>query len=156
MKSSTCLFVAAALLASFVVGPDVSTVRAVDEADPKAALQGRWKMLSSNDTEIHGDKEKPNQVTLTIDGDNFNLTIANDGGTRELAGGYTLDPMQTPQLIDFMIRGDNASTTVFGIYRISGDRLTIRWRTDDGRPGDFISPKAEFDATLVFKHEKTE
>ena len=126
MKSSTRLIVAAALLASLAAGPAAFIVRAADETDPKAALQGRWKMLSSNDTEIHGDKDKPNQVTLTIDGDNFNLTIANEGGSRELAGGYTLDPTQTPQLIDFMIRGDNASTTVFGIYRISGDRLTIR------------------------------
>jgi uncharacterized protein (TIGR03067 family) len=142
---------AAALL---VAGLDALTVRAADEADPKAALQGRWKMLSSNDPEIHGDRDNPNQVTLVIDGDNFTLTIANEGGTRELTGGYTFDPRPTPQTIDFMIRGDNLGTTVFGIYRISGDRLTIRWRIDDMRPGDFTSPKAEFDTTFVFKHEK--
>jgi uncharacterized protein (TIGR03067 family) len=76
------------------------------------------------------------------------------GAARELAGGYSIDPTQTPQLIDFMVRGDDASTTVYGIYRISGDRLTIRWRTDESRPGDFTSPKAEFDTTFVYKKEK--
>lgn len=154
MPRLNTLIARVALTIGIVNGFGLPAVRAADEVDPKAALQGRWKMLSSNDTEIHGDKDMPNQVTLVIDGDNFTLTIANEGGSRELAGGYAIDPLPTPQTIDFMVRGDDASTTVYGIYRISGDRLTIRWRTDESRPGDFTSPKAEFDTTFVYKKEK--
>ena len=153
MKHRTSLPIALAMIAALVGLLNLSAARAADETDPKAALQGRWKMLSCNDTEIHGDKDMPNQVTLVIDGDNWTLTIANEGGTRELAGGYAIDPAPTPQTIDFMVRGDDAATTVYGIYRISGSRLTIRWQTDETRPGDFTSPKGEFDTTFVYKKE---
>jgi uncharacterized protein (TIGR03067 family) len=154
MNGRTSLLLVA--LAAIAVTLGVRGVRAADQPDPKAELQGRWKMLTSNDNEIRGDRDMPNNVVLTFDGDKFNLTIANEGGTRELAGGYSLDPAQTPRLIDFEVRADDATTTVFAIYRISGDRLTIRWRTDDSRPGDFTSPQVEFDATHVFRREKTE
>jgi uncharacterized protein (TIGR03067 family) len=145
-----------AAFAALAVAANCSRAMAVDEGDPKAELQGRWKMLTSNDNEIRGDRDMPNTVILTIDGDKFNLDITNEGGSRSLAGGYSLDPTQTPRLIDFMVRADDATATLFAIYRISGDRLTIRWRTDDSRPGDFTSPQVEFDATHVFRRERTE
>jgi len=139
----------------FVGAASVGAAEPVDPASPEA-LQGRWILVTTNDDELRGDPDAPNRVTLVLDADNFTLSIVNDGGTRELAGGFTVDPAPTPQLLDFMVRGDDASATLFAIYRISGDRLTIRWRTDENRPGDFTSPKVEFDSTLVFRRERNE
>jgi uncharacterized protein (TIGR03067 family) len=135
----------------------LTAVAAADPSDnPNAALQGHWKMLTCNDAELRGDPDEPNRVTLIFDADNFTLSVVNEGGTRELTGGFSVDPTPTPQTIDFTVRGDGTSATILGIYRISGDRLTIRWKTNEERPGDFESPQVEFDTTLVFRREKSE
>lgn len=122
--------------------------------NPTAALQGRWTLLSCNDSELRGDPDEPNRVTLTFDADNFTLSVVNEGGTRELAGGFSVDPAPTPQTIDFTVRNDGAAATILGIFRISGDRLTIRWKTNEERPADFTSPQVEFDTTLLFRREQ--
>jgi uncharacterized protein (TIGR03067 family) len=133
----------------------VTTAAAADPPEnPHAALQGRWTMLTCNDAELRGDPDEPNRVTLTFDADNFTLSVVNDGGTRELTGGFSIDPTPTPQTIDFTVRGDGTSAIILGIYRLSGDRLTIRWKTNEERPSDFMSPQVEFDTTLVFRRDK--
>lgn len=143
------------LLPPLVVACVATTAVFADPPEnPTAALQGRWTMLTCNDAELRGDPAEPNRVTLTFDADNFTLSVVNDGGTRELSGGFAIDPAPTPQTIDFTVRGDGSSAVILGIYRISGDRLTIRWKTNEERPSDFTSPQVEFDTTLVFRREK--
>lgn len=145
-------FSAAVLLSAFCG----TTVRAAD-ARPGAELEGAWSLQSTNGEKApHADE--PDQATLltfNLDEGSWKLEPRSDDGGFAFYGSFTVDPKQTPKILDAVIQGDGGSTDVFAVYKVEGDVLTMNLRKDGQRAADFeLAP--DLSTLMVFKRHKTE
>lgn len=103
-------------------------------------LQGRWKLVESDDS---GGVAKANgftKNTLTVAGDT--LSIAHDRDEPAPPLPFRLDETTTPKRIDFQTAGKKSPQDRLGVYKLDGDRLTVCSSTvvpvrPDLRPTDF-------------------
>ena len=121
----------------------ISCVAHAADAPKKTEIQGTWKLDISQNSELKGDQDKPNDVTVVYEADSWKMTIINEGGTQEIVGGYFCDPAQTPKVLDVTIRGDAETTDLYAIYEVIVDKLTVAWRADGTRPPDFNGTLAD-------------
>jgi uncharacterized protein (TIGR03067 family) len=126
---------------------------AADKTPPATELQGRWKLDPASNSELKGDPDQPNQVSLVFEADSWKLTVVNEGGTQEVVGGYFVDPKQTPKILDVTVRGDAETTEIFAIYELQKDKLTVGWRPDGVRPGDLMGTVTDGLIKVTFVRE---
>lgn len=106
-------------------------------AEPAAnELVGTWTLDLTKESELKGSQDKPNEVSLVFEADNWKLTLANEGGSQEVVGGYQIDSAQTPKVLDVTYRQDGNTRPIYAIYEINRGKLTIGWRPDGTRPAD--------------------
>jgi uncharacterized protein (TIGR03067 family) len=136
-----------------------ATAGAVDTkaADkPTDELVGVWRLISANG-EKHPEADSPDRSTLlTYDGDakTWKLTPRSDADGQEFFGSYFADATQTPKLLDATIKGDGGDTPVYAIYKIEEGVLTIHFRNDGQRPGDFDTPADQGSLLVLKRHEE--
>jgi uncharacterized protein (TIGR03067 family) len=145
-------FVFASLLSLLFLDP----VAAAPPSPPANELVGTWTLDLTKESPLKGSQDQPNQVLLIIEADGWKLTVTNEGGSEEYVGGYTLDSLQTPKLLDITVRGDNDTQEAFAIYEINRGKLTIGARVDNARPADLRASEAEGLLKVTFVRQKTE
>lgn len=131
-----------------------ATAGAADEKAAADELTGIWRLISSNG-EKHPQADSADESTLlTYDGElkTWKLTPRSDADGQEFFGSYFADPAQTPKLLDASIKGDGGETTVYAIYKIENDVLTIHFRNDGQRPGDFDTPVDQSSLLVLKRH----
>ncbi len=110
-------------------------------------LQGNWKAVKA----IQRGKTLPkvdSDVKLIISEDTFTLVL--DG--REMPVNVRIQPRNNPKQIDFLrLRG---GTYARGIYKMEGNRITLCWNNEGGRPNRFQSPKNSRTFLAIFEREK--
>src|SRR6516225_9902027 len=109
------------VLTVFVAGMLLSAVTAADEKKDKEALQGAWKVASSE----AGGKDQTEEFQghlLVFEGDTFALKKGDQVG---LKGTFKLDPSQKPKAIDLTIteggREGDKGKVLHGIYERGKD-----------------------------------
>ncbi len=113
----------------------------------KGDLRGTWTIVSSTS----GGKATDDRMTLTFDEDHMVITDG-DNNTR---GTYLVAPDKIPAPIDLVLRVGIRTTTIRGIYELSGDKLTICFGGPDAdRPVAFSSKTGEPTTLSVFKRER--
>jgi uncharacterized protein (TIGR03067 family) len=133
-----------------------SAIQAAD-AKPGAELDGSWALQTTNgEPDKHADE--PDQATLltfNLEEGTWKLVPHSDDGGFEFYGTFTVDPTQTPKILDAVIQGDGGSSDVFAVYQIEGDVLTLNLRKDGQRAADFeLAP--DVSTLMIFKRHKTE
>lgn len=110
-------------------------VQAGDEAalkKEKAAIAGKWKIVSFETPE--GKKDDLADATLEFDKDGKNMTFSKGNETKK--GTFTLNPAGKPKEIDISPSDENK--TFDGIYELKKDSLKICLNVgNDGRPNEF-------------------
>jgi len=139
------LLAAAVLIGGLILLPS-QAARAADaepakEVEPGKEIAGEWSVFSVNgEKQPHADDpDHSTLLTFDVDGGTWKLEPRSDDNGQGFAGSYIVDPMQTPKLLDVVIQGDGGNTDIFGIYKVEADELTIHFRNDAQRPGDFQS-----------------
>lgn len=132
-----------------------ATAGAADKAAPAAPadeLSGVWRVISSNGQKDKYSDSADESTLLTYDGEakTWKLTPRSDENAQEFFGSYFADATQTPKLLDATIKGDGGDMSVYAIYKIENGVLTIHFRNDGQRPGDFDTP-ADQGSLLVLK-----
>jgi uncharacterized protein (TIGR03067 family) len=132
------------------------TARGADDGDD-AKIRGAWQLVSKTkkgvETKINAKGDNASDdlpMSLTFEEQSFKVNVGSKGLLVEKTGAYSLDPTQTPKVIDFTIREGKDYVDAHAVYRVEQDRLYIRVREALGqRPPDFEI--ADDDAvTLVF------
>ena len=130
------------------------TTQAADEK-PADELAGVWRLISSNGQK-HPEADSPDKSTLlTYDGEakTWRLQPRSDAEGQEFFGSYFADATQTPKLLDATIKGDGGNTDVYAIYKIEDGVLTLHFRSDGQRPGDFESPPDQSSLLVLKRHD---
>jgi uncharacterized protein (TIGR03067 family) len=150
------LFLMAAVIWFFAALWVAATAGAADAPAPADELHGVWRLISSNG-ERHPKADSADESTLlTYDGElkTWKLTPRSDDDGQEFFGTYFADAAQTPKLLDASIKGDGGETTVYAIYKIENGTLTIHFRNDGQRPGDFDTPADQGSLLVLKRHEE--
>jgi uncharacterized protein (TIGR03067 family) len=140
-----------ALVAAAVVIFLTATARAADDK-PGAELNGRWRLQTTNgEKDKHADSaDESSLLTFNIEDGTWKLEPRSDDGGFTFYGSFTVDPTQTPKVLDAVIQGDGGNTDVFAIYEVSGDVLKLNLRKDGQRAADFeLMP--EVSTLMTFK-----
>jgi RNA polymerase sigma factor (sigma-70 family) len=103
-------------------------------------LQGVWVLTN---VDVRGSRQpldlesSGHPPRLEVRGDTLLRSSSNDSDPGDEAT-FTIDPRSNPKTIDIYPRGKNAGSVearnIRGIYRLSGDTLTICYGNDAGRP----------------------
>ncbi len=114
------------------------------EADDKAKLQGKWKVVSTYTGNPETDKRFLGTV-IQFDGDTIHSL---KDGKREGSSAFKLDSSKKPKEIDLFGKDpvpQNPEIPLLGIYAIEGDRLKLSWSKIDGkfRPQSFELPEGK-------------
>jgi uncharacterized protein (TIGR03067 family) len=125
-----------------------------DVKNIEAPLQGGWTMVLvfRNGEEAPLDLARTGE--LIIDDQEYRAKM----GVNSLTATFTADSSKEPKQIDFTpTEGENKGKTVKGIYKISGEYLTIcRGLTEkEARPTDFAAPVNSGLLLVTWKRSKT-
>ena len=150
----TMLFTLCFCLASFMSGQ----TNLADDAQTsiegeKAAVMGKWLILQINRGGQDIDLDELEGAIREIGERTYSITPMR--GTT-ITGRYTIDTESRPRTIDMMVdNGRFAGKTLKGIYRLSGDKLTISFDSPDApRPTLFESkPGTEYTVAI---HKRVE
>lgn len=117
-------------------------------------LQGGWTMflVFRNGEEAPADLRKTGE--LIIEDQEYRARL----GANSLSATFKVDASKSPKEIDFSVTtGENKGKTVKGIYKISGEYLTIcRGLTEnEPRPTDFAAPVGSGRLLVTWKRSKT-
>lgn len=148
---ATTWFVAALWVAATAGAADTKSA----PPPPTDELAHVWRLISSNgEKHEHADSDDESTL-LTFDGEakTWKLTPRNEGDAQEFFGSYFADLTQTPKLLDATIKGDGGETPVYAIYKIENGELTIHFRSDGQRPGDFDTPADQGSLLVLKRHE---
>jgi uncharacterized protein (TIGR03067 family) len=130
--------------------------RGADDSD-ETKIRGTWQLASKTqkgiETKIDA-KGDDQQMVFTFEEQSLKVNFGPKGALVEKTGTYSLDPKQTPKVLDITVREDKDYTDAHAVYKIEQDRLYIRIREDCvQRPPDFEI--ADDDCiTLVFHQVK--
>lgn len=126
-------------------------------AEPAAnELVGTWTLDLTKESDLKGAQDKPNEVTLVFEADQWKLTLVNEGGSQEISGGYQIDAAQTPKVLDVTYRQNNETRPIYAIYEIKRGKLTIGWRPDGTRPADLSGTVFDGLLQVSFLQKKAE
>lgn len=148
-----------------------------DDKPVETALQGHWKLLSAKQNGGYLHVQDLDKLSLTVDKDEMTFTI---DGTEAVQGAkFVLRPETAPPQFDFTRvtqdskwNHDNPVTKLVqcwnlkegnavpndklgqGIYKVDGNKLTLCWRTTEGREivGGQVSEKAELRPSAFQSH----
>ncbi|MDX1944439.1 MAG: TIGR03067 domain-containing protein [Pirellulaceae bacterium] len=122
------------LVAIFAVVLLVGAVRA-DDGDDLKSLQGKWKPIEANLGDNKIDQEVLDKATVEFADDKYTVTI----GEMIEKGAILLDPKKAPKQMDiFPTQGANNGKTLWAIYQLEADSLTVCYSLTPGvRPENF-------------------
>ena len=113
-----------------------------DEKEPN--LEGRWKVVSSGTSGVKDSEELIKGYVMTLENGKFSVSRA---GKDLRAGAYTVDSSARPRRIDLVFTAGRNGNAL-GVYKISGDRLTLCYSKlspapvpESSRPKAFSSTK---------------
>jgi uncharacterized protein (TIGR03067 family) len=123
---------------------------------PGAELHGQWRLQTTN-----GEKDKyadsadeSSLLTFNLEDGTWKLEPRSDAGGFTFFGSFTVDPTQTPKILDAVIQGDGGNTDVFAVYEVTGDTMKLNLRKDGQRAADFeLNP--EVSTLMTFLRHKT-
>ncbi|MBS0208592.1 MAG: TIGR03067 domain-containing protein [Planctomycetes bacterium] len=151
-------FVAAcALIASWTFAAEPAE-KAADKSDEEQVI-GTWRLPKDAMKLIPNLSDDVEAFVLAFDSEGWKLTLQFEQGSQDIAGSYAMEPKYTPKTLDMAIKaGAQELGTISCLYKIDGDKLTIRFSKDQsktGRPADLDSDSEDY-VTLVFEREKKE
>lgn len=123
-----------------------------EAAKPGEEIAGSWSLLSSNgEKDPHADDaDESTLLSFNFEDGTWKLQPRSDAGGFAFDGKFTVDPKFTPHILDAVIQGDGGDTSVFAVYKVEKDMLTINLRKDGQRPADFeLAP--DVSTLMVFK-----
>ena len=93
-----------------------------DDSD-ETKIRGTWQLVSKThkgvETKIDAkgdDTSDDQQMIFTFEEQSWKVKVGRKGVLVEKTGTYSLDPKQTPKLLDLTIQGDTAVTDVHAVY----------------------------------------
>lgn len=118
------LLILVALL--FAAQPLASARPSTDQAQ----IQGKWEIVCLVNYGAMKPADMVQNARLTFTGNRFAMT----GGEHNFEGTFALNPEESPKTIEaaFVMVDRGTKRTARGIYELTGDRLTVCWREDDG------------------------
>jgi uncharacterized protein (TIGR03067 family) len=99
-------------------------------------IQGRWTVQQAQ----REGKDAPDQLRekMAVKIDGSKLDIDDSESARKEIAEINLDPSKSPAAIDLKISRPGNNETLFGIYKIDGETLSICWTKHGGeRPNEF-------------------
>ena len=126
------------------------------KSDKEQKLEGRWEVVSSERSGAKDSEEKIKGYVMTLEKGKFSVSRA---GKDLRAGTYKVDSSTRPRRIDLVFTAGRKGNSL-GIYKISGDRLTICFSKpspspvpEANRPKEFSSTKGnEFRLNVYRQH----
>jgi uncharacterized protein (TIGR03067 family) len=118
------------------------------------ALEGTWLVVGS---EMDGKNQlsRDEREWWEFKGNRFISRVCPGG--HSCRGTFTLDPCKVPKEIDMFIEEYNENFKFVGIYRLEGDRLTIRFHSaKDPRPKTFTTKPGTNGHYLIVLKRSTE
>ena len=97
-------------------------------------LKGTWTSMQTVESTVNGVPQKPKQFKMVWSIDRDLITGTGDDGFADKTFRYTPDPHKTPKTLDLTLL--NNGLTLFGIYKLDGDELTVCMSASE-RPTDF-------------------
>jgi uncharacterized protein (TIGR03067 family) len=135
--------VLAALLA--LLSRPQTVVHAEDKGDTDR-IQGTWTVTVGEKAGRKASSEELGDGRMTFLGGKLTWKM----GEKEMEGTFSLDMTRTPGGIAMSLDGKG----LVGIYRLSGDELTIYVGAGDDRPTDFATRAGAKTLLLVLKRER--
>ena len=120
----------------------------------RAALQGTWKVVASEDNGEKVPAEDIKSLFLIFKGDAIYIR---EGGKAEERFAFLLDPTRKPKEIDLILRvGAKKGHADRAIYQLEGDslRICIQSNKDKARPRDFVSRAGSGVSLVVMERTK--
>ena len=133
-------------------------VPATSQADEKAELKklaGNYKTIAMK---LGGKNSLPSglkfKITkLTVEKNQFILTISINGQERKRPTTVKIDGSKTPKQIDFL--KEDGTVISLGIYKLEGEKLTVCSQSkSEGRPKKFESKAGSKSMVLIFERVK--
>lgn len=140
-----------------IVAPALAAEEAKAAKTDQEQIVGAWRLPKDEFKSVPNLSDAIEGFILSIDDEGWKLTLEFEQGSQDVSGSYTMEPMYTPKTIDFAIKAGAVELGVVNaIYKLDGEKLTIRFSKDNnktGRPSDLESDNQDY-VTLIFEREK--
>jgi RNA polymerase sigma factor (sigma-70 family) len=113
-------------------------------------LKGAWSSMRTVESTVNGVPQEPKQFKMIWSIDRDTITDSDEERFASKTFRYTLDLSKNPKALDLTVLNDGL--TLYGIYRLEGDSLTVCLSAGE-RPKDFEARPGQFRLLLQFHRE---